>query len=239
MWARFLLAAIVGLNVGATPLAADELDDFNAAVEEFSSHHRVALAYLRTGNVDFAVMELDRMREAWRAVIDGFGGRRPAAIADQTLYTVTLTDIATRLIGLRLVIDMGRTDVASEALNDMRSVLARLRRTSGIVVLADCVLDANTAMDALWTVREPDLGQAEAGADVLGKAARYADQLKRCDAVASRRLQRDPEFRRLVDGALASLALVREAVERRDGDLLRRLLDELRAFDRLLAFRFG
>ena len=47
------------------------------------------------------------------------------------------------------------------------------------------------------------------------------------------------EFRRLIDGALASLAQVPKAVETRDRDLLHRLLIELRSFDHLLAFRYG
>ena len=48
-----------------------------------------------------------------------------------------------------------------------------------------------------------------------------------------------PEFRRLVDGVAASLALMPKAIAERDGDLLHRLLIELRSFDNLLAFRYG
>ena len=48
-----------------------------------------------------------------------------------------------------------------------------------------------------------------------------------------------PEFRRLVDGAKASLALIPKAIATRDTDLLHRVLIELRSFDNLLAFRFG
>jgi hypothetical protein len=47
------------------------------------------------------------------------------------------------------------------------------------------------------------------------------------------------EFRRLIDGAQQSLALIPKAVATRDADLLHRVLIELRSFDNLLAFRFG
>ena len=47
------------------------------------------------------------------------------------------------------------------------------------------------------------------------------------------------EFRRLVDGVAASLALVPKAVAARDSDLLDRVITELRVFDNLLAFRYG
>ena len=48
-----------------------------------------------------------------------------------------------------------------------------------------------------------------------------------------------PEFRRLIDGAKASLALIPKAIETRDKSLVHRVLIELRSFDNLLAFRFG
>ena len=52
-------------------------------------------------------------------------------------------------------------------------------------------------------------------------------------------LRKAPEFRRLVDGAKAGLALIPKAIATRDSDLLHRVLIELRSFDNLLAFRFG
>jgi hypothetical protein len=241
MWVRSVVTATLGLWLGAAlPATAESLDDFNAAVEAFSSNHRVALFYLRTGNVDLAAVELDGMREAWSVVVDRFP-QPPAPITDRVLYTVTLTDMATRMIGVRMVLDMGRPDVAAGALGEMRGILARLRQSSGIVVLADCVLDANNAMDALFGLRNARLDAAEqpGGNEVVVKAARYGDQLERCETIASPSIRASREFRRLVDGAHASLAGVPQAVARRDSELLGRLLDELRALDRLLAFRFG
>ena len=57
--------------------------------------------------------------------------------------------------------------------------------------------------------------------------------------MADEKTRNGPEFRRLIDGAHASLARVPEAVANKDDDLLHRLLGELRSFDNLLAFRFG
>ena len=102
-------------------------------------------------------------------------------------------------------------------------------------MLADCVLDANTAMDALFAHRrEPDWESAVARAPNPTAAT-----LQRCDGMAPPAIRNHAEFRRLIDGALASLAQFPKAVETRDGDLLHRLLIELRSFDNLLAFRYG
>jgi hypothetical protein len=96
-------------------------------------------------------------------------------------------------------------------------------------------------MDALMAYddRALDLNNAETRKDIGTKASGYGSTLGRCDGIANESVHKSPEFRRLVDGAQASLGLVSKAVETRDNDLLHRVLIELRSFDNLLAFRFG
>ena len=215
----------------AAPARADDLSDFNAAIEMAMSHHRVALGYLRTGNIDLAALELDGMRQAWAKVSTL---PRPAAFRDRERYTGTMLEIAAGLVGTDLVLKMGRPDVARESLEQVRTSLSKLRRESGVTVLADCVLDANQAMEPLVAQdKSPDWSKIGAAADA------YRTTLQRCDAMAEPRVKSSGEFRRLIDGALASLAQLPKAVEMRDADLLHRLLGELRAFDNLLAFRYG
>jgi hypothetical protein len=213
------------------PVRADDLDDFNRAVEAAMSHHRVAAGYLRTGNVDLAALELEGLRAAWGKVSSL---PRPAAFRDTERYTGTMLEIAAQLIGTKLVLDMGRTDVARESLDKVRRQLSDLRRQNNVTVLADCVLDANIAMDALFAHDEkPDWESVSAGAES------YTGTLRRCDGMAAPGIRQHGDFRRLVDGALASLAQIPKAAETRDRDLLHRLLIELRSFDHLLAFRYG
>ena len=210
---------------------ADDLEDFNRTVEAAMSHHRTAAGYLRTGNLDLARLEIDGLREAWAKVSTL---PRPAAFRDQERYTGTILQVAAQLVGISLVINLGRPDVARESLDTIRRMLSALRRENHVTVLADCVLDANVGMDALFaTDRGPDWESAAAGGDS------YSATLRRCDAMAPAGIRDHPEFRRLIDGALASLAQFPKAIETRDGDLLHRLMIELRSFDNLLAFRYG
>src|SRR5256885_17100339 len=127
--------------------SADDLDDFNRAIEAAMSHRRVAAEYLRTGNIDLAALEIEAMREAWGKVSTL---PRPAAFKDQQRYAGTILEIAAGLVGISLVLNLGRPDVAREQLGTIRVSLSRLRRENGVTVLADCVLNANTAMDALF-----------------------------------------------------------------------------------------
>lgn len=222
---------MLALCLAATPAAADGLSDFNAAVEAAMSHHRVALGYLRTGNGDLAALELDGVRAAWAKISTL---PRPAAFRSQERYTATMLEIAAALVGTDLVLKMGRTDVAIEALEKNRALLSALRRENGVAVLADCVLDANVSMNALYALdRKGDWESVAAGSES------YAATLKRCDGMAPSGIRDRVEFRRLIDGALASLAQIPQAVATRDADLLHRLLIELRSFDNLLAFRYG
>jgi hypothetical protein len=226
-WRGLLLA----LLLFATPAAADDLSDFDAAIEAAMSHHRVALGYLRTGNVDLAALEVEGVRAAWGKVSTL---RRPAAFRDQERYTTTMLEIAAGLVGTTLVLNLGRPDVAQESLEKIRTSLSTLRRENGVTVLADCVLDANVAMNALYALDgKADWESVSAGAESYGSI------LQRCDGMAPPAIRNRAEFRRLIDGALASLAQVPKAAETRDNDLLHRLLIELRSFDNLLAFRYG
>jgi hypothetical protein len=228
---RDLRMAILALAVLAVPAQADDLSDFHAAVEAAMSHHRVAAGYLRTGNIDLATLEIEGLRAAWGKVSTL---PRAAAFRDQERYTGVMLDVAARLIGTTLVLNLGRVDVARESLDAIRRSVSELRRGASVTVLADCVLDANISMDALFAHdTKPDWESVAAGSES------YQATLQRCDGMAPPAIRNHAEFRRLIDGALASLALMPKAVAARDTDLLHRLLVELRSFDNLLAFRYG
>src|SRR5262245_59058965 len=85
------------------PARAGDLDDFNRVVEAAMSHHRAAAGYLRTGNIDLAMLEIEGLREAWAKVSTL---PRPAAFRDQQRYTATMLGIAAQLIGTTLVLNM-------------------------------------------------------------------------------------------------------------------------------------
>ena len=218
-----------------------DLADFNAAVEAAESHNRVAIGYLRTGNVDLASLEIDRLHESWSVLQQRFAGKPPEAFAGVERYGTLWTVVTARLVAADLMLKNGRPDAASQSLDAIRGDLYDLRKAAGIAALTDCVRDANTAMVALmlYNDRALDWTKVETHDDVANKASRYGAVLDRCDGMARDAVRQAPEFRRLIDGAKASLALIPKAVATRDGDLLHRLLIELRSFDNLLAFRFG
>ena len=238
-WISIATSAV--LLVGARAASADDLALFNAAMEDVASHNRIAIGYLRNENIDLAVVELEQMKDAWGAFAEKFGRDRPAPFRDNTLYVTMLVDVPTRIVTANIMINFGRPDIARNSLQAIREEISAVRRESGVAVLADCVLDANVAMDALYVYRDhaPDWDDPAAAPDIAAKADAYAAAVRRCDTMAVEPVRTDPEFRRLVDGVAASLAFVPKAIAARDRDLLYRVIIELRSFDNLLAFRYG
>jgi hypothetical protein len=232
---------VLTLLGGALTAHGDELDDFNAAVEAASAHNRVAIGYLRTGNADLASLEIDRLRDSWMRLTERFSGKRPSAFEGSALYSNLFTGVSARLVGADIMLKTGRLDAARDALDAIRGDLYELRKASGVVVLADCIRDANAMMDALmvYNNRALDWDNSDTRSSLGVRAINYAAGLDRCDGIASEAIRAAPEFRRLIDGAKASLELIPKAIASRDADLLHRILIELRSFDNLLAFRYG
>ena len=237
MVASYARAAMLGLLLWAGGARADELANFNAAAEAAEAHSRVAVGYLRTGNADLAALEIDRLREAWGKV----GAVKRPDVFDSKLYVAMLTNVSLRLVTADLMLKSGRLDNARDALEAARTDLYTLRKSAGIVVLADCIRDSTTAMNALMAYNDRDLdwSKPETAAGVSDTSAGYEKVLNRCDSIASDEVRRRPEFRRLVDGAKEALALIPQAIKERDTGLVHRVLIQLRSFDNLLEFRFG
>ena len=240
MLVRLVRLAILALALALSlPAAAraDALTEFNAAVEQAAAHNRAAIGYLRTGNADLADVELDRLRQAWQEVL---AHKRPP-VFDAKLYVRALTDISMRLVTADMLLNSGRPDNARLSLTAIRNDLYDLRKSAHVEVLADCVRDAGEAMDALMAFDKVDLDLSRPGvaADLAAKTEAYKGIIARCDGMAAPKVRQEPDFRRLIDGAVASLMLIPKAIETHDAGLVHRVLGELRALDNLLAFRFG
>jgi hypothetical protein len=208
MFARTFRVARFALALASAPAWAATLDEFNNAVEATQSHNRVAIGYLRTGNVDLASVELDRLRESWGVLQQRFSGARPDVFRGNQNYDKLWTVAGARLIAADLMLKTGHPDAARQSLDTIRSNLYELRRLAGVTVLADCVRDANAVMDALMTFDGSSLANGEANRPLERKATEYGGLLNRCDSFAGENVRGSPEFRRLVDGARNSLTFI-------------------------------
>ena len=67
----------------------------------------------------------------------------------------------------------------------------------------------------------------------------YRAALSACNDRAPENIAGEPEFRRLMDSALASLSALRDWVVKKDPARIHSYLIELRSTDRLLYLRYG
>lgn len=205
----------VGLSA---PVAAQTAVPIPAAQEKVLAERRTAAGYLRTGNGDLAALALERLAK-------GLQGSKDAALATEAVAAIDAADLAT----------------AAKLVEQLGDRLAEERRTAGIRVFADCVREASAVYRTLdiCRVRAPDLAVATNRTAVANAAQASEAAFSKCDGEAPPAVKEEPDFRRLIDGARASLARVPPAAAAGDPELLHRLLIELRSFEQLLLFRYG
>ena len=213
------------------------LEDLDAAL----AHYRESVSYLRTGNTDLAAIELDEMTVKWSGLTKNYAATPPDAFDADPQFAATLAQVGESATKALADIDAGRFEAAAELLKPIRADMSRFRAASHIQILPDCLFEAANAMDELMAYRgkPPADDDREARYDVVAKAAIYGHTLRRCDRMATVSVRDNPDFRRLVDGALKSNARIAEAIATNDSGLLFRLLIEMRSFDRLMFYRFG
>jgi hypothetical protein len=216
----------------ARPAAADEATDaFHAAVAGAYRHYREAVHYHETGNSDLAELALDQFLAEWKALAQRFADKAPPAYATDVAFAETLTAIegkAQSAVG-------SAPAEALLALQPIRADLAALRKRSGQALFSDCIDAMNAAMDKLWEYRRkpPDAKQLPA---FRGATRQTAAAYRKCLEEAPPALRDSAEFRRMIEGALASFARLEAAS---DAELIVSLLRELRSFDKLIWLRFG
>ena len=190
--AAFLALALGGTAVNSAAVAG-EFADFNAAVEKAEAHNRVAIGYLRTGNIDLASLEVDRLRDFLGEVQRTLRRQAAGDFDGNNYYIIAMTDIATRLITADLMLHTGHPDVTRQALLAIRNDLYKLRGPPA----SRCWPIAFTTPITPWTrswVRRPRARLEERGD---GFRHRRQDRgldhvLGRCDAMADKRYARIP-----------------------------------------------
>lgn len=227
--------AIVCLLVAAgAARAVDFGGSLSDAIERWQAHRGVALSYLRTGNVDLALAELDAMKEDWRRIEHDFAEAR----RDDPSLRLALADLADGTAQAERDAEIDPS-VARETLARASARLDAWRKGKGLKLPSDCIGELGRTLDRL----EIEGHAAPAGtprfAGLTALANGVAAQLRSCDGDVSASRRQDPEIRRLVDGYLASLAQMDGAVSRGDAGLVQRLISEQRSFQRLLEFRIG
>ncbi len=123
-------AALLKALLVSAPGNADELADFQAAVERALDRYHVAMSVLETGSQEQTAAEVSRLRQAWQSIVERHGALRPAAPVGDADSGATFMQIDMRLVGVLLVIGLGNRDAARAALAPIEETLIRLQAGS-------------------------------------------------------------------------------------------------------------
>ncbi|UFZ03718.1 hypothetical protein LQG66_31655 [Bradyrhizobium ontarionense] len=216
---------------------AGDSNDLPALMQSAMAGLRTAASYGRTGNIALAQIELDDARRAWTQL---------SRLTEQPIAPYVAKSFADLLATGRERLSMaddaltaGDSAGAAADIATLRRALHALRREAGVVELSDCVFDLSSAMDELRSVATR-FGAAKADtSEVVQAGTALRERLQRCNGLAPPDIAGQAEFRRLIDGAIASAGEIGSAARTGDAGLVHRYQIELQSFVNLLDFRFG
>jgi soluble cytochrome b562 len=231
---------VAGLSL-ARLSAGDTPAEFDRAVADASSHYRSAMFYLRTKNTDVAAIELMLLQQKWREVMQRFASSPPTTFAKDSLWHSTLTGIAGNIDRAIAATNKGDLDRSRQDLMEIRRSLSRLYQRNGVPYYPDRIdeLRAAIARLARYIKNPPNFSSAEQTAAVTRATAAVADLTRKCREHAPPEYRESEEFRRLVQGMLESVALVKGAIEQKNVKGVRDNIRAVRSYDEILFLRFG
>ncbi len=237
---RCTIALLVWL--ASTALArgaeADRPAHIASAMAPIMANLRTAASYARTGNIALAQIETDEAVVRWKQLAPNESGALPA---EQAEWPGFLDRGQQRLTAATGALERGDTVAAGRELLALRQAVHVLRRHNGLYDLGDCIFEIAPAMEALRVAavrygEQPAPANAE---ETVSAAGAFRDRLVRCNEWANSEIAAQGEFRRLIDGAIASSSEIAHAAMVGDGPLVHRYLIELQSFAQLLDFRYG
>ncbi len=237
----FIVAAFCLLLAAPRPALAADAGEFDSLVDEAQGGYRAALFYARTGNAALAGIELRQAQAVWDEILAAYGATPPPPYAKDSRFAADLKDITARISKGADLLDEEKGKEARQELAPVRDLIYGLRDRAGRKGYSECVTDLNRHMDFLfkWRHDRPDFTVPGTADTVMQAALKYRDILRACRAMAPAHYQKAADFKRIYDGADASISSMPQAVERKDALGVVNILRELRSFDRILFFKLG
>ncbi len=124
--ARTLLLALM-LATSPVVGSANDLTDFNAAVERAELQYRIALRTLESSGREQTAAEVRLFREALQDAISRLDEQRPPKSESDDSYAGTMLQIDMAIVGALIVIDIGSREAARAALTPIGERLEKLR----------------------------------------------------------------------------------------------------------------
>jgi hypothetical protein len=234
--------AFASILLGAALLAppARAADAATDAMQAAYEPYRAALFRTNAGSVPESRRALASARSAWQQVRDRFAAAAPAPYDRDKAFGTALAAVDAVYQRAAVDLEQGRLAQAHETLEQVRDLLAELRRRNGVVTYSDHVNAYHEQMERLLTQGPGWLDAGAAGLLELSFEAGALDHLAtQLRAQAGAALLGDAAFGTALDAVQASSARLRTALRARDADAARKALGELKPPFSRLFLRYG
>jgi hypothetical protein len=243
---RLLAALILATVLACAPQGAAraaEPGDFVAEVSKAYPHFKMAWFYCRTGNGMLAEEEIGSFIAAWRTIEAHFAAKPTPAFAADAKWGDSLKSVGAVLGRAKGLIAADKPREALPALDEVRQLLAALRKRNGVTVFSDYVEQYSTVIDRLVALRTktrnmPTLAQQDLDAyAALARDLRAA--VERLRAQAPAHLAGDEGFNASLKGNLDSIGKLERGIKGRSARAVHGSVSSVRADFVLLFTRYG
>lgn len=203
---RSLIRGVLLCAACALPLSVHAADLLTDAIQKSYSSYRVVLFKTNGKSQPEARAALDQARESWARVASQFGVRPPPPYDQDKQLTQTFDAIDKTYAEASREVDQGKLGKAHETLEEVRDLLADLRRRNGVIVYSDHMNAYHTAMEEMVDDGPALLAKPDGQLRLMARVGVLDFLAKKLTSEAGPELAAHAEFAELAKGVTKSVA---------------------------------
>jgi len=217
-------------------LAADPVTD---AMQAAYAPYRTALFRTNSKAQLESEQAIAQAQQAWKAISERFAGKPPAPYDRDAEFAQSLAQVAAVYQRAAQQVGDRRLAEAHETLEQVRDLIAGLRRRNDVVVFSDHMNAYHAEMEHVLGQGQQAVGSSRDLMLLMGRVGTLEYLARRLRTEAPAALAREPEFPPLLDAVEASVAALRTAVLSQDGAAARAAIDKLKGPYSRMFLKFG
>ena len=231
-----VLMSLALLSAANLTLAADPVTE---AMQKTYVPYRVALFKTNNNAPEESRQAVLQARQGWAAVREQFGANPPAPYAGDAGFAPALA--AVDKVYAKALDEIGRNQltVAHETLEEVRDILADLRRRNQVVVFSDHMNAYHAEMEHLLDDGEKILAASNGWLELTAKAGALDYLAQRLKSEAPASLQKNEEFTGLLKAVEKSVVDLKAVLFAQDAAKVKEAIGNLKKPYSRLFIKFG
>ena len=231
-----VLLSLALLSVGSLALAADPVTE---AMQKTYVSYRVALFKTNNNAPEDSRQAVLQARQGWAAMREQYGANPPAPYAGDAGFVSALA--AVDKVYAKALEEIGRNQLtqAHDTLEEVRDILADLRRRNQVVVFSDHMNAYHAEMEHLLDDGEKTLAAPNGLLELTAKTGALEFLTKRLSSEAPASLQKNDEFIGLLKAVEKSVADLKAALFAQNAAKVKEAIGNLKKPYSRLFIKFG